>query len=128
MSPYPIATSAAPAAIGPYSQAVAANGFLFVSGQIPIDPDTGQLISGDIGAATDRVLANIRAILEAAGLGLEAVVKTEVMLRDIADFSAMNERYAAHFSGPVLPARQAFEASRLPKDADIEISCIAAFG
>ena len=121
-----IETAAAPVAIGPYSQAVATNGMLFVSGQLPINPATGELVSGDIAAATDQVLANIRAILEAAGVGLEAVVRTEVYLKDMGDFPVMNERYAAHFTGPVLPARLAIEAARLPKDADIEIACIAA--
>ena len=121
-----IETDAAPAAVGPYSQAVAANGMLFVSGQLPINPETGEMVKGDITAATDQVLANIGGILEAAGLGFDAVVKSEVFLRDMGDFAAMNSRYAATFTGPVLPARQAIQAARLPLDADIEISCIAA--
>ncbi|MFT5128610.1 MAG: 2-iminobutanoate/2-iminopropanoate deaminase [Rhodothermales bacterium] len=123
-----IATDSAPAAVGPYSQAIAANGFLFVSGQLPINPENGELVSGDIAAATDQALANIGAILHAAGIGFEAVVKTEVFLKDIGDFATMNARYANAFTGPVLPARQAIEASALPKSADIEISCIAVLG
>jgi 2-iminobutanoate/2-iminopropanoate deaminase len=122
-----IETASAPAAIGPYSQAVAVNGMLFVSGQLPINPETGEMVSG-IAAATDQVLANIGAILEAAGIGFDAVAKTEVFLKDMGDFPVMNERYATCFTGPVLPARQAIQAARLPKDAGIEISCIAALG
>ena len=120
-----VSTANAPAAIGPYSQAVAAGGFLFVSGQIPIDPATGAVVAGDIRAQTRQVLANLKAILGARGLTPDRVVKTEVFLADMNDFAAMNEVYADCFCGPVRPARQAVEAARLPRDVRVEISCIA---
>jgi len=119
-----IATSEAPQARGPYSQAISAGDYLFVAGQIPIDPKTGQLIEGEIEALTIRVLDNIEAILKAAGLSLKHVVKTDVFLRDLNDFNRMNQVYATRFSEP-LPARVTIQAAKLPLDCRIEISCIA---
>ncbi len=120
-----IATSHAPQAIGPYSQAVAMHGFLFLSGQIPLDPATGQLVEGDIAVQTTRVLENLKAVLEAAGSSLERVVKTTVYLKDVSEFSAMNEVYGRYFSSS-LPARATVEVARLPRDARVEIEAIAA--
>jgi len=117
-------TDHAPAAIGPYSQAVVTDGWVFCSGQIPIDPATGDLLEGDIQAQTDRVLENLRAVLEAAGSSLSAVVKTTVFLADMDDFQAMNEVYARHF-GDHRPARAAVEAAALPKHVSVEIECVA---
>jgi len=117
-------TDHAPAAIGPYSQAVVTDGWVFCSGQIPIDPATGDLLEGDIQAQTDRVLENLRAVLEAAGSSLSAVVKTTVFLADMDDFQAMNEVYARHF-GDHRPARAAVEAAALPKRVTVEIECVA---
>lgn len=119
-----ISTPAAPAAIGPYSQAVRAGSLLFVSGQIPLDPETGQLIAGDITAQTHRVLKNLAGILEAAGASLDRVVRSTVYLADMADFVAMNAVYATYFSMPA-PARSTIEAARLPRDARVEIDVIA---
>jgi 2-iminobutanoate/2-iminopropanoate deaminase len=124
MSPQAITTDQAPAAIGPYSQAVKSGNLLFVSGQLPIDPATGELLKGDIQAQTARVIQNITAILEAAGSNLDKVVKTEVYLADINNFAAVNETYATFFSQSK-PARQAMQVAALPKGAAIEISCIA---
>jgi 2-iminobutanoate/2-iminopropanoate deaminase len=123
--PQKIDTKDAPAAIGPYSQAVLAPPFLFVSGQIPIDPKTGALAADTIEDQTQQVLANIEAILKAAGLDFADVVKTEVYLKDMQDFAAMNALYAEAFRGPVLPARQAMQVAKLPRDVRVEISCIA---
>lgn len=120
-----IETHDAPKAIGPYSQAIQAGPFLYISGQIPIDPKTGKIIAMTIEAQTEQVLDNITAILMAAGLTLEHVVKTEVYLKDLHDFPVMNALYAKRFSHPVKPARQAMQVARLPMDALIEISCIA---
>lgn len=120
----PVSTPAAPRAIGPYSQAIRAGGMVFVSGQIPIDPATGALIDGDIGAQTTRVLENIRAILSAAGTSMAQVVRTTVYLADMSDFSAMNDVYARYFPAPA-PARATIQAARLPRDARIEIDAIA---
>jgi 2-iminobutanoate/2-iminopropanoate deaminase len=120
-----VSTPSAPAAIGPYSQAIRAGSLLFVSGQIPIDPATGALMDGDIAAQTRRVLDNLRAILEAAGSSLDAVVRTTVYLADMNDFAAMNEVYASAFSSPA-PARSTVQAARLPRDARVEIDVIAA--
>jgi len=117
-------TDDAPAAIGPYSQAVVTDGWVFCSGQIPIDPATGDLLEGGIQAQTDRVLENLRAVLEAAGSSLSAVVKTTVFLADMDDFQAMNEVYARHF-GDHRPARAAVEAAALPKRVTVEIECVA---
>lgn len=120
-----VITDQAPAAIGPYSQAVIADELVFVSGQIPIDPATGEMVEADIRIQTRRVLDNLTAVLDAAGSGLDSVVKVEVFLADMADFGTMNKIYAEYFDAEVKPARQAVEVSRLPKDALIEISCIA---
>ena len=119
-----ISTKDAPQAIGPYSQAVKANGFIFVSGQIAIDPSTQQVITGDLAAQTDRVLRNLSEILEAAGSGLGRVVRTTVFLKNMGEFTAMNEVYAKYFSSAP-PARSTVEVSRLPKDVLVEIDVIA---
>ena len=119
-----IATKDAPQAIGPYSQAIRANGFVFVSGQVAIDPATQQVINGDIAAQTDRVLKNLSAILKAAGTGLEKVVRSTVFLKDMGDFAAMNEVYARYFTATP-PARSTIQAARLPKDVLVEIDVIA---
>ena len=120
-----IATAKAPAAIGPYSQAIEANGFVYLSGQLPIDPATGQFPEGGIKAQTRQSLLNAQAILREAGLELANVVKTTVLLSDIADFGPMNEVYAEMFQSP-FPARSAFAVRDLPKGALVEIECIAA--
>jgi 2-iminobutanoate/2-iminopropanoate deaminase len=119
-----ISTKDAPQAIGPYSQAVKANGFIFVSGQIAIDPATQQVITGDLAAQTDRVLRNLSEILEAAGSGLGRVVRTTVFLKNMGEFTAMNEVYAKYFSSAP-PARSTVEVSRLPKDVLVEIDVVA---
>jgi 2-iminobutanoate/2-iminopropanoate deaminase len=119
-----IATDQAPKAIGPYSQAVKANGFVFVSGQIPLDPATQQLVEGDVAAQTERVLQNLSGILKAAGSSLEQVVKAGVFLKNISDFAAMNEVYGRHFTQNP-PARATVEVARLPKDVLVEIDVIA---
>ena len=119
-----ISTQQAPAAIGPYSQAIEANGMIFVSGQLPIDPATGTMVTGGIKEQTTQVFKNIRAILAEAGLNMDAIVKTTVFLADMNDFSDMNEVYAEQFSG-VFPARSAFAVKALPKNAPIEIEVIA---
>jgi 2-iminobutanoate/2-iminopropanoate deaminase len=119
-----VSTPNAPAAIGPYSQAVISNGFAFLSGQIPLDPATGQLIDGDIAAQTERVLENLKAVLESCGSSLDRVVKTTVYLKDMGEFARMNEVYARYFpKNP--PARATVEAARLPRDVRVEIDCIA---
>jgi 2-iminobutanoate/2-iminopropanoate deaminase len=119
-----IATNDGPKAIGPYSQAIKANGFVFVSGQVAIDPATQQVIEGDVAAQTDRVLKNLAAILKAAGSGLDKVVKSGVFLKNIGDFAAMNEVYGKHFTS-AQPARSTVEVARLPKDVLVEIDVIA---
>jgi len=119
-----ISTKDAPQAIGPYSQAIKTNGFIFTSGQIAIDPATQQVIAGDVAAQTDRVLRNLSEILEAAGSGLGKVVRTTVFLKSMNDFSAMNEVYGKYFSSAP-PARSTVEAARLPKDVLVEIDVIA---
>ena len=124
MSKGVISTAAAPAAIGPYSQAIRAGNLLFVSGQIPLDPATGQLVQGDIGAQTRQVLQNLAAILEAAGSGLDRVVKTTVYLRDLGEFAAMNEVYGEFFPAQP-PARATVQVARLPRDASLEIDVVA---
>ena len=124
MSKRTIHTDNAPAAIGPYSQAIKAGDMIFVSGQIPIDPATGEFAGEDIATQTRQSLTNIREILKAAGTDMSAVVKTTVLLSDIADFAAMNEVYAEFFSEPY-PARAAFQAAALPKGAKVEIEAIA---
>ena len=120
-----IATEHAPAAVGPYSQAVEAGGTVYVSGQVPLVPATGRLVDGDIQAQAEQALRNVGAILEAAGLGYADVVKTTVLLADIADFAAVNEVYARFFTGPVLPARAAFQVAALPLGAGVEIEAVA---
>jgi 2-iminobutanoate/2-iminopropanoate deaminase len=119
-----VSAPGAPRAIGPYSQAVKAGGLLFVSGQIPLDPDSGQMVDGDIAAQTHRVFRNLQAILEAAGCSFDRVVRTTVYLADMNDFAAMNEVYGTYFSSPA-PARATVQAARLPKDARVEIDVIA---
>ena len=119
-----IATNDGPKAIGPYSQAIKANGFVFLSGQIALDPVTQQLIDGDVSAQTERVLQNLSGILQAAGSSLEKVVKTTVFLKNMSDFDAMNEVYGRHFT-QAPPARSTVEAARLPKDVLVEIDVIA---
>jgi 2-iminobutanoate/2-iminopropanoate deaminase len=119
-----ISTKNAPAAIGPYSQAVRASGFLFLSGQVALDPDSGQVIEGDIRAQTERVLKNLGAVLAAAGSSLAAVVKTTVFLTDLGDFGAMNEVYGRFFTQDP-PARATVQVSRLPKEVKVEIDLIA---
>lgn len=119
-----VSTDAAPKAIGPYSQAVRAGQLLFVSGQVPIDPATGDLVDGDIAAQTDRVLRNITEIVKAAGLSLDHVVRTTVYLADMNDFGRMNEVYGRYFAAPA-PARATVQVARLPKDARIEVDAIA---
>jgi 2-iminobutanoate/2-iminopropanoate deaminase len=120
-----IRTSDAPAAIGPYSQAVRAGGFVFASGQIPLDPQTGEFVPGGITEQTEQVLRNLNAVLEAAGSGLDRVVKTTVFLADLNDFAAMNEVYGRYFSKDAPPARATVQAARLPRDARVEIEVIA---
>jgi 2-iminobutanoate/2-iminopropanoate deaminase len=122
-----IATGSAPKALGPYSQGIRAGQFVFVSGQVPIDPATGELISGSIGDQTRRALQNIGEILNAAGSSFQQVVRTTVYLADLADFPAMNETYATYFTAPQ-PARSTIQAANLPKGARIEIDAIAFLG
>jgi len=120
-----IATGNAPKAIGPYSQAVQWDGLIYCSGQIPLDPATGAMVEGGIAEQTARVLDNLKAVLEAAGSGLDKVLKTTVFLQDLAEFQAMNEVYGRYFpSNP--PARATVQAARLPRDVRVEIECIAA--
>jgi 2-iminobutanoate/2-iminopropanoate deaminase len=119
-----ISTENAPRAIGPYSQAVRAGGFVFASGQIPIDPATGEFVAGGVAEQTDQVLRNVSAVLEAAGTHLDRVVKTTVFLADMNDFIAMNEVYGRFF-GEQPPARATVQAARLPRDARVEIDAIA---
>ncbi|MGH7839673.1 MAG: RidA family protein [Candidatus Binataceae bacterium] len=119
-----ISTDRGHKAIGPYSQAIRANGFIFISGQIPFDPATGQLIEGDVGRQTARVLDNLKAIVEAAGSSLDHAVKTSVFLKDMGDFTAMNEVYTRYFSKNP-PARSTVEVARLPRDVRVEIDLIA---
>ncbi len=122
-----VSTKDAPAAIGPYSQAIRMGDMLYTSGQIPIDPTTGDMVSGGIAEQTTRVLENLKAVLEAAGISFTAVVKTTVFLKDMKDFAAMNELYAKYFApeGVVPPARSTVQVAALPKDALVEIECIA---
>lgn len=120
-----IATTAAPAAVGPYSQAVRVGNFVFCSGQIPLDPATQQIVTGDITAQTKRVLENITAVLRAEGLGLEAIVKTTIFLTNLGDFQTVNEIYGSYFKSDP-PARSTVQVAALPKGAAIEIEVIAA--
>jgi 2-iminobutanoate/2-iminopropanoate deaminase len=126
MAKQPIASADAPKAIGPYSPAIRAGQLLFVSGQIALDPATGQMIDGDIGAQTRRVLDNIGALLKAAGLSFPDVVRTTIFLADINDFASVNEIYGTYFSQPA-PARATVQVARLPKDARVEIDVIASY-
>lgn len=119
-----VQTDAAPAAIGPYSQAIVTDGWVFCSGQIPLDPATGEVHRGTVTEQTDLVFENMRAVLEAAGSSLSSVVKTTVFLADMGDFAEMNDVYARHF-GEHRPARAAVQAAALPKSVDVEIECIA---
>jgi 2-iminobutanoate/2-iminopropanoate deaminase len=120
-----IETRDAPAAVGPYSQGTETNGFIFISGQLPVDPKTGQKVEEDIKVQTDRVIENLKAVLKTAGLDLSRVVRCDVFLKDMNDFKAMNEVYASKFSTDPKPARQAVQVGKLPLDALVEISCIA---
>jgi 2-iminobutanoate/2-iminopropanoate deaminase len=123
-----IETAKAPKAIGPYSQAIsipANQRLIFVSGQLPIDPATGELVTGDIQALTKRVLMNIEAILQAAGTTLDRVIRTDVFLKDLKEFASMNAEYSKWFASGTPPARQTIQVSDLPKGASVEISCIA---
>ena len=120
-----IHTDKAPAAIGPYSQAVLAGDFLYVSGQLPLDPVSGAMVGDTAAEQAEQSIRNLSAILEAAGMTLDDVVKTTVLLADIADFAAVNEVYAKHFTGAVLPARAAFAVRDLPKGAKVEIELVA---
>ncbi len=122
-----IATDQAPRAIGPYSQAVRAGNVIFASGQIPIDPATGEFVAGGVAEQTEQVMRNITAVLEAAGSGLNQIVKTTVFLADMNDFTAMNEVYARFFP-ETPPARATIQAARLPRDAKVEIEAIAVLG
>jgi 2-iminobutanoate/2-iminopropanoate deaminase len=122
-----IKTDNAPQAIGPYSQAVKVNGFIFASGQIPIDPATGQFVEGGIAEQTEQVMKNVSAVLQAAGSSLDRVVKTTVFLADMGEFTAMNEVYGRYFAQEP-PARATVEAARLPRDARVEIEAIALTG
>lgn len=119
-----ITSPRAPKAAGPYSTAVRQNGFVFLSGQIPLNPETGQLVTGSIEEQTARVIENLQAVLEAAGLTLSDVVKTTVFLKDMGHFGRMNETYGKYF-GPNPPARSTVEVARLPRDVQVEIEAIA---
>lgn len=120
-----VSTAAAPTAIGPYSQAVIHSGIVYLSGQIPLDPSSGQLVSDSVAEQTERVLENIKAVLDSAGASLDSVLKTTVFLKEMSDFAAMNEVYARYFhTNP--PARSTIEAAKLPRDVRVEIECIAA--
>ena len=123
----PVTTPDAPGAIGPYSQAIRAGDFLFLSGQIPLDAATGQLVAGGIAEQTHQVLKNLGAVLKAAGSSYARVVKTTVYLADMGEFSAMNEIYGTYFSSPA-PARATVQAARLPRDVRVEIDAIAYLG
>ncbi|MER3429488.1 MAG: reactive intermediate/imine deaminase [Blastocatellia bacterium] len=119
-----VSTDKAPGAIGPYSQAIKVNGIVFCSGQIPIDPATGEFAAGGVAEQTEQVLKNLSAVLEAAGTSLDKVVKTTVFLADMNDFGTMNEVYGRYFDSNK-PARATVQAARLPRDARVEIECIA---
>ena len=124
MSMRTISTDRAPKAIGPYSQGIAVSGFLFLSGQVPLDPGTGQLVQGTVQEEVTRVLENLKGVLEAAGSGLQRVVRTTVYLTSLEDFTAMNEVYARYF-GEHRPARSTVQVSALPRGARVEIDAIA---
>jgi 2-iminobutanoate/2-iminopropanoate deaminase len=120
-----IFTKDAPEAVGPYSQGIYVDGLIFVSGQVPIDPTTGKMVKDDIRVQTHQVIKNLEAVLKAEGANLANVVRCDIFLRDMNDFTPMNEVYASMFTGNLKPARQTVQAARLPLDAMIEISCIA---
>ncbi len=120
-----VRTSAAPEPVGPYSQAVEQDGWIFASGQIPLDPATGELVAAGIEEQTRRVLANLRAVLEAAGAGFPDVVRTTIYLTDLATFAQVNAVYAEHFDGDPAPARATVQVAALPLGADVEIDCVA---
>jgi 2-iminobutanoate/2-iminopropanoate deaminase len=122
-----MSTAAAPQAIGPYSQAVAAGGFIFASGQLPLDPATGQMVAGDIRAQTHQVMRNLAEVLKAGGGSLDHVVRTTIFLADMGDFAAVNEVYGSYFSAPA-PARATVQVARLPRDARLEIDAVAHIG
>ena len=122
-----ITTEAAPTAIGPYSQAVRAGGFLFVSGQIPLDPRSGQMVDGDVAAQTRQVMRNLEAVLKGAGASLANVVRTTIFLSDLNDFGVVNEVYGSYFEAPA-PARATVQVARLPRDARVEIDLVAYLG
>jgi len=126
-APEKVQTGEAPAAIGPYSQAIVYGGLVYTAGQIPLDPASMQMVEGDVAAQTDRVMKNLSAVLEAAGASLGTVLKTTVFLADMNDFGAMNEVYGRWF-GDHAPARSTVQAARLPRDARVEIECVAAVG
>ncbi len=122
-----ISTDKAPGAIGPYSQAIKSGNMIFCSGQIPIDPSTGEFVSEDVTEQTEQVFANLKAVLAAAGASLDDVVKTTVFLADMGEFAAMNDVYSRHFVDNK-PARATVQAAKLPRDARVEIECIAVVG
>lgn len=122
-----IHTDDAPAAIGPYSQAIVSDGWVFCSGQIPLDPATMELVDGDVAAQTEQVMNNLRVVLEAAGARLDTVVKTTIFLADMGDFAAVNDVYGRHF-GDHRPARATVAVRELPKSVDVEIECVARVG
>jgi len=122
-----VSTDKAPKAIGPYSQAVVYNGIAYLSGQIPLDPANNQLLEGDVAAQTERVLENLKAVLEACGASLQSVLKTTVFLKDMGDFPKMNEVYGRYFAANP-PARSTVQAAKLPRDVSVEIDAIAAVG
>ncbi len=124
MSKVPVKTKNAPSAIGPYSQAIRQDNILFVSGQVPLDPETGNMVIGGIESETHRVMKNIEAILDEAGLNFSNVVKSSIFLKNMDDFAQVNTVYASYFSKD-FPARETVQVSRLPKDANVEISVIA---
>lgn len=121
----PIATASAPAAIGPYSQAIVAAGLVHCSGQVALVPETGEMLEGDVRAQTERILENLQAVLKEAGSALDRAVKCQVYVRSMDDFAAVNEVYGRFFEGTTPPARACVEVSRLPKDALVEIDCVA---
>lgn len=122
-----VATDAAPKAIGPYSQAVRAGGFLFLSGQIPLDPATGQLVGADVAVQARQVMENLGAVLAAAGVGFAQVVRCTIFLADLNDFAVVNDIYGSYFEAPA-PARATVQVARLPRDARVEIDAIALLG
>lgn len=125
MSTQAVTTPKAPAAIGPYSQAIRAGGFLFCSGQIALDPATGELVPGDVRVQTERVMQNLGAVLAAGGSGWDRVVKVTIFLTDMSDFAAVNEVYGRYFDGLTPPARATVAVRTLPRNVDVEIDCVA---